>query len=157
MQPIKISLRDCAVFEDSIYFHPTQSIQCSHPYNEDKKDISDGTYQRCKRNNAKWKLGNGFLSSSNTIAETASESSALRHTGSSAGVNTSPLIGALVVVLHSLRLLRLLLLDVLGLTLSLLVELLVLGFDFRFTMLRFTAAPAGPARLLVLRYSQCVR
>jgi hypothetical protein len=43
MQPIKISLRDCAVIEDSIYFHPTQSIQYSHSYNEDKKDISDGT------------------------------------------------------------------------------------------------------------------
>jgi hypothetical protein len=56
MQPIKISLRDCAVIEDSIYFHPTQSIQYSHSYNEDKKDISDETYQR----DAKWKLKNAF-------------------------------------------------------------------------------------------------
>jgi hypothetical protein len=90
-------------------------------------------------------IGNGFLSSGDTTAETPSESSALRHTGSSAGVNTSPLIGGLIVALPSMRLLRLLLLDVLALTLSLLVELLVLGFDFGLTMLRFTAAAASPA------------
>jgi hypothetical protein len=98
-----------------------------------------------------------FLSST-IIAETPSKSSALRHTGSSAGVNASPLIGALVLVLFRMRFirLRLVLLDILSLTLPLLVKLLVLGFDFGSTMLRFTAAAAGSAVLLVSKFSHCV-
>lgn len=133
-----IFLRDCAVIEDSIYFHPTQSIQYSHSITRTRR-ISLIEHIKETRN-GNWK--SFFFSSSNTIAEIPTESGVLRHTGSSAGVNTSPLIGALLLVLFRMSVLRLrlLLLDILSLTLSLLIELLVLGFDFGSTMLRFTAA-----------------
>lgn len=157
MQPFMIFLRDCAVIEDSIYFHPTQSIQYSHSITRTRR-ISLIEHIKETRN-GNWK--SFFFSSSNTIAEIPSESGVLRHTGSSAGVNTSPLIGALLLVLFRMSVLRLrlLLLDILSLTLSLLIELLVLGFDFGSTMLRFTAA-AGPAifvsyKILHFVWSRC--